>query len=50
MLEILAYGFLIVVGIGLGVLAEQKDWGGAAGFCVGLLWGSFIAVVIFFNY
>lgn len=50
MLEILSAGFLIVVCIGLGVLAEEKDWGGGVGFVAGLFWGVVIAIVVLIYY
>ena len=50
MLEILAYGFLIVVGIGLGILTEKKNLGGAASFMIGFAWGLFVATIAFIYY
>ena len=43
----LIYGLLIVIGVALGILAEIKNWTGAGAFVVGLIWGSFLAVVVF---
>ena len=46
-MDLLIYGLLIVGGIALGIFAEIKQCSGAIAFCVGLAWGSLVAIVVF---